>query len=80
MYFPIQIIEHCEWATWGSWAQCTHTCGGGKTFRSRIMSKQTKNGGRSCSGDCFEFKDCNHSPCPFTEICKLFGIYQQQGK
>ncbi|XP_053387561.1 coadhesin-like [Mercenaria mercenaria] len=39
-----------NWANWSPWHQCSVTCGGGMTFRSRTCSNPVpENGGKSCA-------------------------------
>ena len=49
-----------SWGNWGSWSQCTRTCGEGKTERKRECSS-----GNQCRGSATQNRDCNQSECKF---------------
>jgi len=57
----------CIWTEWGSWSECTKTCGEGEnagtTKRKREVSQLALNNG-TCSGLCEESKKCNIVCCP----------------
>lgn len=56
--------EDCEVGEWGSWGDCSLTCGGvGTMTRSRSVTKEASNGGASC-GNLAEESDCNEGACP----------------
>ncbi|XP_060071250.1 uncharacterized protein LOC132551155 [Ylistrum balloti] len=62
------------WGQWGSWSQCTVTCGGGKQSRTRVCDDpMPANGGLPCSGDSSVLGDCNVRSCPAAAA----GVYQQ---
>jgi hypothetical protein len=48
---------------WSVWSDCTVTCGGGDTERSRSCFGQMF-GGKACVGDFNQTKSCNIHPCP----------------
>ncbi|CAC5418756.1 HMCN [Mytilus coruscus] len=53
------------WSQWGSFGQCSVTCGGGQYTRSRTCSDPyPQNGGLPCSGDSSEYENCNTQACP----------------
>ncbi len=53
------------WTTWTDWTNCTATCGGGKQKRTRSCSNPAPQyGGSDCTGDNYEFRDCNTNECP----------------
>lgn len=50
---------------WSNWTECTETCGGGITSRTRTCTNpMPMYGGVSCSGKPVETKECNLQPCP----------------
>jgi hypothetical protein len=49
----------CEWNTWHEWEQCSQSCGGGITSRTRNIKQYAQLGGQECVGDAFQTKDCN---------------------
>ena len=54
---------NCEMNDWGAWSDCSKTCGGGTTTRSRTVKVQARNGGNSCPTTS-ESASCNTQPCP----------------
>ncbi|RUS87810.1 hypothetical protein EGW08_004409 [Elysia chlorotica] len=59
--------HHCPvdgvFRSWTEWTECTLTCGGGSTFRSRECYGPFY-GGADCSGQWDEAKACNTAECP----------------
>lgn len=48
------------WSDWGTWTECTRTCGGGVAMRQRICNKPPpSHSGRYCPGVKHEYKICN---------------------
>lgn len=62
-FFLISLLGHVDgsWGNWESWSQCTRTCGGGKTKRTR----ECDSGGRDCEGHATQTRDCNLDTCKF---------------
>ena len=58
---PLRIVD-CEWATWEGWMECTATCGGGVTLRTRRPNTCTNS--LSCKGPFIEQQICNTESCP----------------
>ncbi|TRY75432.1 hypothetical protein TCAL_00704 [Tigriopus californicus] len=53
------------WSQWGSWEDCSRTCGTGVAFRARKCDNPRPTyGGEQCRGDAEEFRLCNLNPCP----------------
>uniref|UniRef100_A0A674IMN9 Hemicentin-1 n=1 Tax=Terrapene triunguis TaxID=2587831 RepID=A0A674IMN9_9SAUR len=53
------------WSEWGSWEECSRTCGQGNKTRTRTCSNPTtQHGGRPCDGNAVESIMCNIRPCP----------------
>ncbi|XP_048583777.1 mucin-17 isoform X2 [Nematostella vectensis] len=60
---PCRLVDK-TWSTWGPWAGCTVSCGGGARVRFRICQSATKTRVRSgCPGRSYEVRSCN------TDIC-----------
>lgn len=59
----------CILGPWGTFSQCTETCGGGTMTRHRVVQRHPKHGGISCTA-LSQTKPCQNSPCP----CGL-GMY-----
>ena len=75
-----EIIEGCtngkcaEWTNWGEWSDCTQTCGGGMTKRSRQCVVPKRRNGKSvtdakeeelpCPGASTSVLFCNLEDCP----------------
>ncbi|XP_067932084.1 A disintegrin and metalloproteinase with thrombospondin motifs 9-like [Watersipora subatra] len=54
-----------EWSSWGSWSECSRTCGGGVKFAERTCSNPSpQSGGKFCLGRRRKNKSCNTSNCP----------------
>ena len=53
------------WAAWTDWTSCSTSCGKGSVTRSRSCSNPSAmNGGKNCSGNATEVKDCILRDCP----------------
>jgi hypothetical protein len=52
----------CTVAYWGSWSDCTKTCGGGSQRRTRALTEPS-HGGKACPTH-YEDRSCNDSGCP----------------
>ncbi|TRY65857.1 hypothetical protein DNTS_018019 [Danionella cerebrum] len=67
-----------EWASWGGWSECSRSCGGGASVRTRTCITRNLVGG-PCQGDTRQYKICNAKECPagstdFREMqCKAFN-------
>eukprot|EP00927_Polykrikos_kofoidii_P044149 TRINITY_DN38198_c0_g1_i1.p1 TRINITY_DN38198_c0_g1~~TRINITY_DN38198_c0_g1_i1.p1 ORF type:complete len:1721 (+),score=194.58 TRINITY_DN38198_c0_g1_i1:123-5285(+) len=55
--------ESCKFTTWGPWAPCRASCGGGSRFRSRAVKQRARNGGATCEGSLQMLDTCNTAPC-----------------
>ena len=57
---------HCQWSswTWSNGGVCTKTCGWGKMYGTRKITRQPSNGGRPCGTKFSTEKDCNINVCP----------------
>ncbi|KAM4676372.1 ADAMTS-like protein 3 [Discoglossus pictus] len=47
------------WDAWGSWSDCSRTCGGGASYSLRRCLN-----GRSCEGRNIRYKTCSNTDCP----------------
>jgi len=54
----------CVWEEWSNWGQCSATCGGGVSTRSRGVEKEAVNGGEQCEGSSEDEEHCHQEPCP----------------
>ncbi|XP_078697589.1 adhesion G protein-coupled receptor B1-like [Branchiostoma floridae x Branchiostoma belcheri] len=53
------------WSEWGGWGQCSVSCGGGITNRTRACDNPVPSwGGRDCEGNDTEIQSCGLDPCP----------------
>ncbi|CAK8691082.1 unnamed protein product [Clavelina lepadiformis] len=67
-------VENCHtqacsvdgnWAGWGTWHDCSQSCGGGQTNRYRSCTDPPpKFGGRFCPGSDSELRPCGLQACP----------------
>mmetsp|Transcript_43512 Transcript_43512/g.100126 ORF Transcript_43512/g.100126 Transcript_43512/m.100126 type:complete len:1548 (-) Transcript_43512:136-4779(-) len=56
--------EDCQLSEWGAWSQCTRTCGGGQSNRTRtILRAKTGIHGAACTGFMEQTQGCNEDPC-----------------
>uniref|UniRef100_A0ABM5GDB4 Hemicentin-1 n=1 Tax=Pogona vitticeps TaxID=103695 RepID=A0ABM5GDB4_9SAUR len=54
-----------SWSEWGSWEECSKTCGQGNKTRTRTCSSpRAQHGGKPCDGNAAESVICNIRPCP----------------
>jgi len=59
----------CKWGNWGSWDDCSKTCGGGKKSRERSIATKA-DGGAQCTGETKEKEECKTDACPTTTTTK----------
>ncbi|XP_038068317.1 uncharacterized protein LOC119737785 isoform X1 [Patiria miniata] len=65
-YFYIEIYgpTHGEWSEWGSWGECTATCGVSTRYRERACDNPPPaNGGTDCAGPANATEPCAVDPC-----------------
>lgn len=63
-----------SWGTWGPWALCSKTCGGGKQHRERKCdSPAPAHGGTNCTGNIMQLDDCNTILCPLPSSGKYIN-------
>ncbi len=56
----------CRWSAFGSWGQCSRSCGGGVQTRFRSILRQARGRGRRCLGAREESRTCNVESCRTT--------------
>ncbi|KAK5917387.1 hypothetical protein CgunFtcFv8_012281 [Champsocephalus gunnari] len=77
-------VDH--WDTWGPYGQCSRSCGGGLTMRSRRCLTLRTDGGHNCVGPEKSHRTCNIQDCPEgskdfrEEQCSQFDGTDFQGK
>jgi len=54
----------CRWTQWGSFGECSKTCGGGLKIREREYDPMQINGGVVCPGSAADLLACNLHDCP----------------
>ena len=63
------------WSHFGSYSQCSVSCGGGNHTRSRTCTNPTpQHGGKNCVGSSTETHSCNNDPCPSKFNIQMFII------
>lgn len=62
------------WEPWGKWSDCSKTCAGGITERTRTCHGPFY-GGLDCDGASREDRECNKSPCPINGEWKAWGVW-----
>jgi hypothetical protein len=65
---------NCELSAWGTFSECTKTCGMGFQFRLRTVSTAAANGGTKC-GDLREVRFCNKQGCPVDCVVGKWGSW-----
>ncbi|KAK4298073.1 hypothetical protein Pmani_029560 [Petrolisthes manimaculis] len=69
-----------EWSSWGSWARCSRSCGGGVKSRSRtcvtsyprvMPGSGVRTSHDQCRGESVEYHVCGASPCPPSQVSAL---------
>ncbi|XP_016335938.1 papilin isoform X1 [Sinocyclocheilus anshuiensis] len=74
------------WDEWGPYGECSRSCGGGVTMRTRLCVTQRTDGGHSCVGPEKSYRSCNIQDCPEgsrdfrEEQCSQFDGTDFQGK
>ncbi|KAM6959232.1 LOW QUALITY PROTEIN: A disintegrin and metalloproteinase with thrombospondin motifs 8 [Aplochiton taeniatus] len=60
---PLVVVDG-NWGAWGTWQQCSRTCGGGVEFSYRECTDPVpQNGGKYCEGQRVKYQSCNTQPC-----------------
>ena len=59
-----------DWGPWGSWSDCTRSCGSGNQKRYRVCHEPLF-GGKSCLGDESQVRKCNVKPCTGEHFMKV---------
>lgn len=57
------VPESCKLSQWTKWSQCTKTCGGGVSERSRTVEQKASYGGEPCTGNLQELQCCGGGSC-----------------
>ncbi|XP_067099903.1 papilin isoform X2 [Osmerus mordax] len=74
------------WEEWGAYGECSRSCGGGVTTRSRRCITLRTDGGNNCVGPEKSYRSCNIQDCPEgsrdfrEEQCSQFDGTDFQGK
>uniref|UniRef100_A0A3B3UTJ8 Papilin, proteoglycan like sulfated glycoprotein n=1 Tax=Poecilia latipinna TaxID=48699 RepID=A0A3B3UTJ8_9TELE len=74
------------WDSWGPYGECSRSCGGGVTMRTRRCITQRTDGGHNCVGPDKSYRICNIQDCPEgsrdfrEEQCSQFDGTDFQGK
>ncbi|XP_053702002.1 papilin isoform X2 [Synchiropus splendidus] len=74
------------WEPWGPYGECSRSCGGGITMRTRRCVSHRTDGGHNCVGPDKSYRTCNSQDCPagakdFREQqCAQFDGTDFQGK
>ena len=69
----IKIVD-CRWGNYGTWSECTKTCGGGTRFTTRTIEKEAEHGGLPCGGGEVRTVACNKDNCPGKQLIKLVNL------
>uniref|UniRef100_UPI0009B417C8 papilin n=1 Tax=Monopterus albus TaxID=43700 RepID=UPI0009B417C8 len=74
------------WDSWGAYGECSRSCGGGVTVKTRRCISHRTDGGHSCVGPEKSYRSCNIQDCPEgsrdfrEEQCSMFDGTDFQGK
>ena len=60
----LQFSVDCEWSDYSAWSTCSATCGGGQQGRSKYIQRPAVNGGKECTGEAAESRNCGEDHCP----------------
>ncbi|XP_028922029.1 ADAMTS-like protein 3 isoform X2 [Ornithorhynchus anatinus] len=69
------------WDAWGTWSDCSRTCGGGASYSLRRCLN-----GRSCEGQNIRYKTCSNNDCPTdagdfrAQQCSAYNDVKYQGQ
>lgn len=64
MHFILSLVDG-QWTSWAAWSECSVTCGGGESARTRSCSDPSPQyNGSKCAGQDKENKACNTNNCP----------------
>nr|XP_033499141.1 papilin [Epinephelus lanceolatus] len=80
----VPSVDH--WDTWGPYGECSRSCGGGVTMRTRRCITHRADGGHNCVGPEKSYRTCNIQDCPEgskdfrEEQCSAFDGTDFQGK
>ena len=66
---------NCVWDEWGDWSDCSKSCDGGQSSRTRAILTPSSNGGEDCTGDTSEKKSCNDTACPIDCEWGPYGVW-----
>ncbi|KAF6724128.1 Papilin [Oryzias melastigma] len=97
MFLPLMILQLLlpaaftvpsmdSWDSWGPYGECSRSCGGGVTTRSRRCITHRTDGGHNCVGPDKSYRSCNIQDCPEgsrdfrEEQCSQFDGTNFQGK
>uniref|UniRef100_A0A3B4FTF5 Papilin, proteoglycan like sulfated glycoprotein n=1 Tax=Pundamilia nyererei TaxID=303518 RepID=A0A3B4FTF5_9CICH len=59
------LLLHVDyWDSWGPYGECSRTCGGGVTVRTRRCITHREDGGHNCVGPDKSYRSCNIQDCP----------------
>lgn len=72
-YFLLLVFHFLEtpmWSSWGSWQQCSATCGMGHSIRLRTCNNAETY--RKCPGKGHQIRPCKNIACPNEKGLMLF--------
>ena len=61
--FSFIFSVNCMWSSWGRWSSCSMSCGKGIRQRRRTITRNSKHGGKKCSGSKMIKQYCNTKKC-----------------
>jgi len=62
-----------DWAAWGDWGSCSHSCGGGTRWRSREVKTEANECGEPAVGFSQEYEQCNEAVSCSKDVDCEFG-------
>ena len=67
----------CVMGEWGSWSECSETCGSGTQDRTRTIVTQAANDGTACPSNLTQTQTCNTQPCPVDCVMSGWGSWSE---
>jgi len=75
-----EVPVDCVLSEWGTWSECSESCGAGAHTRTRRILQSPKDGGKSCDSQLVQLRTCKQTACPRPEAVNCaYGIWEDWG-